>query len=413
MRISDLFKTATIGVTVNKGRSLLTMLGIIIGVGSVVLMTGVGKSMEGVILGQIDILGPKTLAVFPGKQGPEGGAAAIQADFDALKISDIEAMKELTTVQTPAPVMFVPGDAFFGREKTDPRIIASTPNYYLNQNIEISEGRSHDEDDERTQNSVVVIGPDIVEDLFFSKSPIGKRIEVANRKFTVIGVLKPVGTKFFQNLDDRIIIPFSVAQTMTNRSYLDMATLRSVNGPDIARLDIQLLLRQRHQIALVKNGDEDTENDDFLIRTAEQAQDILGSVSLGLTMFITMVAGISLIVGGIGIMNIMLVAVSERTKEIGLRKAVGAKKKDILFQFLVESVYFTVIGGIIGVVGGLFLAYILALVVNKYLATYVFGISPGAIVVALIVSAAVGLIFGIYPARRASRLSPMEALRYE
>ena len=180
-----------------------------------------------------------------------------------------------------------------------------------------------------------------------------------------------------------------------------------------ARLDIQLLLRQRHQIALVKNGDEDTENDDFLIRTAEQAQDILGSVSLGLTMFITMVAGISLVVGGIGIMNIMLVAVSERTKEIGLRKAVGAKRKDVLFQFLVESVYFTLIGGMIGVVGGLFLAYILALIVNKYLDTYVFGISTGAIVIALIVSAAVGLIFGIYPARRASRLSPMEALRYE
>lgn len=413
MRISDLFKTATIGVTVNKGRSLLTMLGIIIGVGSVVLMTGVGQSMEGVILGQINILGPKTLALWPGNQGPEGGASSIQADFDSIKLSDVEAMKKLTTIQTPAPIIFVPGDAQYGREKIDPRIIASTPNYYLNQNIEIEEGRGHDDDDEESQRFVAVIGPDVVEDLFFSKNPIGKRIEVANRKFTVIGVLKPVGTQFFQNMDDRILIPFSVAQTMTKRSYLEMVTFRSINGADTARLDVQLLLRQRHQIAPTGEDEEDTENDDFLIRTAEQAQDILGAVSLGLTMFITMVAGISLVVGGIGIMNIMLVAVSERTHEIGLRKAVGAKKKDVLLQFLVESVYFTLIGGMIGVAGGLFLAYIISLIVNKYLATYIFGISPIAIVVALGVSALIGLVFGIYPARRASSLSPMEALRYE
>ena len=412
MRIHDLFKTATIGVTVNKGRSLLTMLGIIIGVGSVVLMTGVGKSMEGVILGQINILGPKTLAVWPGNQGPEGGAASIQADFDAIKLSDLRAIGELSTVQSPAPIIFVPGDAQYGGERTDPRIIASTPSYYLNQNIEIGEGRSHDEKDERAQSPVAVIGPDIVEDVFFSQNPIGKRIEVANKKFTVIGVLKPVGTQFFQNMDDRILIPFSVAQTMTQRSYLDMITFRAVGSPDTAKLDVQMLLRQRHQIP-IPDGDDPTENDDFLIRTAEQAQDILGAVSLGLTMFITMIAGISLVVGGIGIMNIMLVAVTERTKEIGLRKAVGARRKDVLYQFLVESMYFTLIGGIIGVVGGLFLAYIIALIVNRYLARYVFDISLGAIVVALIVSAAVGLIFGIYPARRASRLSPMEALRYE
>ncbi len=408
----DLLRTAIRGVTVNRGRAFLTMLGIIIGVGSVVLMTGVGKSMEGVILGQISVLGANSMVVFPGNEGPEGGAASMRSDFDAVSFDDVEAMKKLTTIARVASIIFVPGEAQYGREKMTPTIVAATPEYYINQNMDIDRGRPHDANDEQSAQAVAIIGTDIVKDLFVNEEPLGKRFDLAGRKFTVIGVIEPLGTQFFQNADDRIVIPFSVGEELTGKSYLDMVTFEAVASLQLAQQDVENLLRQRHGIVPPTTGDK-TENDDFLVRTAEQAQDILGAVSLGLTMFITMVAGISLVVGGIGIMNIMLVSVTERTREIGLRKAVGARRRDILRQFLAESVALTLLGGTIGIIGGIGFAYLIALIVNAFLDRYLFAISPGSVVVALLVSAGVGLAFGVYPAKKAASLSPMEALRYE
>jgi len=407
----DLLQTASKGVTVNRGRSLLTMLGIIIGVGAVVLMTSVGRSMEGVILGQISVLGPDTVAVFPGNQGPEGGNSALRPDFDSLTFADADTLAQLDTVTDVAPVVFVSGNARYGTEESDPRIVGSLPGYYENQTVEAALGRLHDESDERTARSVVVIGSDIAEDLFLNQSPLDKRIEIANKKYTVIGVLKPVGTQFFQNADERIIIPFSTAIAVTHRTYADMIVLKAQGDLDLVLADVTSLLRQRHGIIPPMDGG--TENDDFLIRSAAQAQEILGTVSLGLTLFITMIAGISLIVGGIGIMNIMLVSVTERTREIGLRKAVGARRRDILLQFLIESVFLTFIGGVIGVGIGLGLDYVLATAVGKYLDNYTFEVSIGAIVLALAMAAATGIAFGIYPARKAADLNPIEALQYE
>lgn len=392
-------------------RSLLTMLGIIIGVGAVVLMTGVGKSVEGVILGQIDFMGPQTMALFPGNEGPEGGNSSMRPDFDAITFSDTEALKTLTTVKYIAPVVFVPGNAVYGREETDPRIAGSTPEYYLNQNIEVTEGRFHDQKDEEASNSVVVIGSDIAEDLFFNQSAVGKRMELANKKFTVIGVLKPVGMVFFQNVDDRIIMPLSTAVAMTGRTYADMVSMQAVDDFDIAFEDVRALLRQRHGITVPEDGS--TDNDDFLVRSAAQAEEILGTVSISLTVFITLIAGISLFVGGIGIMNIMLVSVTERTREIGLRKAIGAKRKDILLQILLESVFLTLIGGCIGIVLGIGLDFLISAAVNKVLSEYQFAISIGAIFLALAMATVTGIVFGVYPAKKASELSPIEALRYE
>ncbi|MBU0459055.1 ABC transporter permease [Patescibacteria group bacterium] len=411
MLLSDLLSTASKGITVNRMRSLLTMLGIIIGVGAVVLMTGVGKSVEGVILGQIDFMGPQTMALFPGNEGPEGGNSSMRPDFDAITFSDTEALKTLTTVKYIAPVVFVPGNAVYGREETDPRIAGSTPEYYLNQNIEVTEGRFHDQKDEEASNSVVVIGSDIAEDLFFNQSAVGKRMELANKKFTVIGVLKPVGMVFFQNVDDRIIMPLSTAVAMTGRTYADMVSMQAVDDFDIAFEDVRALLRQRHGITVPEDGS--TDNDDFLVRSAAQAEEILGTVSISLTVFITLIAGISLFVGGIGIMNIMLVSVTERTREIGLRKAIGAKRKDILLQILLESVFLTLIGGCIGIVLGIGLDFLISAAVNKVLSEYQFAISIGAIFLALAMATVTGIVFGVYPAKKASELSPIEALRYE
>jgi len=396
---------------VNRMRSLLTMLGIIIGVGSIVLMTGVGKSIENVILGQIDFMGPKTMAIFPGNKGPEGGNPALRSDFDSLTLDDAEALSSLTTVKNIAPVIFVPGSAQYGREKTDPRIVGSSPEYYLNQNISVSEGRLHDAKDEESSSAVAVIGSEISEDLFYNQSAVGKRIEMGGRKFTVIGVLNPVGTVFFQNIDDRILIPLSTAVSITNRSFADMFTLQAANDFEIAFADVRALLRQRHGIVPPPDGSID--NDDFLVRSAAQAEEILGTVSLSLTVFITMIAGISLFVGGIGIMNIMIVSVTERTKEIGLRKAVGATRKNILVQIMTESVFLTVIGGLIGILAGIGLSFIIAKIAEKFLPEYGFAINIGAIPLAAVMAAATGITFGVYPAKRAADLSPIEALRYE
>jgi putative ABC transport system permease protein len=236
-------------------------------------------------------------------------------------------------------------------------------------------------------------------------------MEIAGRKFTVIGVLESVGMVFFQNLDDRIVMPFSTAVAITNQTYANIITMQAVDDFDIAFDDVRALLRQRHGITPAEDGS--TDNDDFLVRSAAQAEAILSTVSISLTLFITMIAGISLFVGGIGIMNIMLVSVTERTREIGLRKAVGAKRKDILFQILIESIFLTLIGGCIGIVIGIVLDFLIATAVGKFLSDFKFAISFGAILLALAMATITGIAFGLYPAFKASRLRPIEALRYE
>ncbi len=408
MRISDTFSMAIRGVTSNKTRSFLTMLGIIIGIGSVVLMSSIGKSMEGVILGQISSLGAKSMVIFPGtgEQGPNVQTTG----FDSLTLDDVDQLRKLQTITTVAPVIFVRGKVTYGNEAAEPSVLGVTPEFFENQNIVAEQGRLIDRSDNDGVKAVAFLGTDAAEKLFASQDPIGKRIKIGELNYTVVGVAKALGSQFFQNADERIYVPFTVARDVSAQKYVNYLTMTATGDFDIAFDDVKSLLRQRHNIV---NPQEDPEKDDFVVRSAEQAGEILGGVSLGLTFFITTVAAISLLVGGIGIMNIMLVSVTERTREIGLRKAVGARRRDILLQFLIEAILLTVVGGAVGMVGGLALAWFAATIVTGLLSTYVFAVSVPTMIVALMVAAFTGLVFGLSPARRAAALSPMEALHYE
>ncbi|PIQ76273.1 multidrug ABC transporter substrate-binding protein [Candidatus Peregrinibacteria bacterium CG10_big_fil_rev_8_21_14_0_10_49_24] len=409
MLLRDTIHTARKALSTNKNRSALTMLGVIIGVGSVVLMTSVGASMEGLILGQISSIGAKSMIIFPGQQ--EGSQGTVTAGFDSLTFEDVDALSRLKTVTSIGPGMFVDiATAIYGREETEPRVIGTVPNYFKNRDMPAALGRTLDDRDILGAKHVAVIGSEIASDLFQFENPVGKRIKLGDLTYTVVGVLEPIGTQFFQNADEFVFIPLSTARSVTGQKYLNMVSLQSVGDFDLAESDVKSLLRQRHGIV---NPKDDSDKDDFIVRTSKQANDILGSVSLGLTAFITTIAAISLIVGGIGIMNIMLVAVTERTREIGLRKAVGARKADIMLQFLIEAILLTVIAGIIGVILGIAISGLTAAIVNKFLDTYDFAVSVPAIFLALIMAVVTGIVFGIYPARQASKLSPMTALRYE
>lgn len=399
-------QTAIRGVTSNLSRAVLTMLGIVIGVSAVVLMSSIGQSMSGLILGQISSLGAKTMVVFPGNQ--EGNP--MQAGFDSITFEDIRDLERLGSVQTIAPIITVPGLVGYGRERANPQVLGVTQNFFLNQNVEAAVGRMLDVSDIEGAKYNVVLGPDVAEKLFGQRTAVGERIKIGNNSYAVIGISQSLGAQFFQNADDRIYLPYSTARQVTGQRYVSYMTMTAVDTFDQAIDDVKYTLRRNHSIDNPKNDDK---KDDFIVRTSAQAMQILGTVSLGLTLFISTLAAISLVVGGIGIMNIMLVSVTERTQEIGLRKALGARGRDILTQFLAESVAFTFLGGVFGIILGIGIAFVASLIVQRYLASYTFAVSSISIIISFLMATSVGLIFGITPARRAAALPPIEALRYE
>jgi putative ABC transport system permease protein len=385
------------------------MLGIIIGIGSVIVVMSLGASAEGYILNQVSSFGSNLISVNPG--APTGGSPAavlgiviktlVQRDVDALKL-------EPSIVDV---VGRVSGQSRVIYENTDIGVLwnAMPPAIFKMMNLEFKAGRAYTEADDRSYNRVIVLGSEVAGDLFGQVDPIGKSIRLKDMTFTVVGVLAPKGAGIF-SMDQYAMVPLSVGQKQLagiNYYHELNVQVNPLYDVEFVKSRIISVLRQNHRIT-------DPDKDDFEVMSTQEALDLVGTITGVLTVFLSAIAAISLVVGGIGIMNIMLVTVTERTREIGLRKAVGATNRDILTQFLVESAMLTTSGGIIGLIGGgLFLVVAYLGAVFGAGIDWPFRLPLSAVSAALGVSMTIGVLFGVYPALKAARKNPIDALRYE
>lgn len=407
MEYIEIISEAIGTLTVNKLRTGLATLGIIIGIGSVIALISLGQSTQQSIQSQIQSLGSNLLTVSPAGQ-TQGAVRGAAGGGTTLTLDDAEAIKtssQITTIQTVSPEYSSRTQLTTGRTNTNTQVIGVTPSYADVHKITVESGNFITERDVSGMTKVAVIGPTVVTNLFGEgANPIGQTIRVSGQTLTIIGITTSKGGTGFQNQDDIVWIPLSTAQKqLFGTDHLTSIALEA-KSPAVmvtAQNEVGYLLLARHKLS-------DPARADFSIFNQ---QDILNTVNQATSTFTTLLAGvaaISLLVGGIGIMNIMLVTVTERTREIGLRKALGAKKKIIITQFLIESIILTFVGGIIGIGVGILASYLITNFTNLP-----FTISPSSILLAFIVSAGIGILFGWYPARKAANLQPIEALRYE
>ena len=405
-------KTAFKGLSMNRMRSFLTLLGIVIGITAIILVMSLGQGAQNLILSQIQSMGPKVIAVAPGRQ-PKGITDMLSTFTDSLKEKDIEELKKKNNVPHLAdimPIVFGSQTAVYENNAYRPTILGVTGLFTKIYNIYPNQGRIFTDEEVKGYADVAIIGSKVKTQLFGNDDALGQRIKIKGKSFRIIGIFPKTGQVSFLNFDDIAIIPHTTAQQyIFGIKYFNRIVIEADSEENVNRTveDIKITLRNNHNIT-------DPSKDDFFVETQAEALKMVGAITGIFTLFLAAIAAISLFVGGIGIMNIMLVSVTERTREIGLRKALGATGKNILTQFLFEAVMLTTAGGVIGIVLGLLLSFVISFVLGHYLAlAWQFVIPVQAIILGLCVSTLIGLIFGIYPARKASRKSPIEALRYE
>ena len=418
MDFKESIKISFIALKANKSRSALTMLGIIIGVGAVILMMSLGGGAQNLIVGQIQTLGSSSVYIEPGSFDPSKGfgfeMALEEMTIKTLKLKDVEAIKKDPLADLAYPMVYGVARVVYRNKDEKVTYMGVTQEAYEIDNWHTVNGREIDNDDVKATAKVVTLGHKVAKDLFEEENPIGKTIRIKRTNLKIIGVMEERGMEMFQNYDEYIYVPVTTAQKLLlGIDHLNAITVRATNEEAVDQLmeNIRLILRETHNIY---NPEGDLSKDDFKVMSQVEASDMMTQITAALTALLSSIAAIALIVGGIGIMNIMLVSVTERTREIGLRKAVGARNKDILNQFLIESVSLTLLGGIIGFIGGSLVSLGASIALSKLLNTdWVFVMPFGAVVLAFGVAVLVGLIFGIYPARKAAKLNPIEALRHE
>ncbi len=405
MKASNLVKVAARSIRKNKMRTLLTMLGIIIGVGAVIVMVAVGEGARSEIQAQINNLGTNMIVITPGSSS-QGGVSRGAQSFNRLTVDDAEKIvREATLVSAVSPVVFTRTQAIGGDGNWRTTINGVSADYVTIRDWPLQSGLFFDQSELRSVRKVAILGKTVADNLFPNQDPVGQSVQLRNVPFTIIGVLAEKGqTANGTDQDDVIFVPYTTAQTRLSgwsRIFQILASTYSHQDIPAAQAEISLIMRESH-------GLSEWEEDDFTIRNQTDLAEAAQGTTEVMAMLLAAIASISLLVGGIGIMNIMLVSVTERTREIGIRMAVGARGKDVLTQFLIEAIVMSVLGGIIGVGIGFAGSSLLGRFTGWSTV-----ISPETVAIALVFSAGVGIFFGFYPARKAAGLDPIEALRYE
>jgi len=407
MDILELLEEAVGSLTLNKMRTALATLGIIIGTGSVIALISLGQASQKSVETQIQSLGSNLLTVMPGSQNSGGVRSAVGSSI-TLTLEDALTMAnsaQLNYVKNVSAELSRRAQVVAGKNNTNTQVVGVTPTYEQVRNVLLSSGSFIAQRDVDSMSKVAVLGPTVVADLFGGGAdPVGQTIKINNQLLKVIGVTVSKGGSGFQNPDDTVFVPISTAQKqLFGLDYISTISVEATSQADMTNAQDQIgyFLLARHKLS-------DPESADFSILSQSDILGAANQITSTLTALLSGIAAISLIVGGIGIMNIMLVTVTERTREIGLRKALGAKKKLIITQFLIEAIILTFAGGILGTLLGSLVSYIISSLIKLP-----FTLAVHSIVLALGVSGVIGVVFGWYPAQKAAKLQPIEALRYE